>query len=175
MMNGHKFGAGLIVAAAAVAFLVVGAMVVHAGGRPGGVLAGLHGGQGACPMQAIHAQFEEIRGKLNLTAEQKGYLDRAHQILKDKFHQKEQAHGADKEALLAAIGNGTLDKAQVRAMIDEHLSELRTTAYGVSDELIGFVNSLDATQRALLRDELAKLHDEVHQAIAEHHSAADGK
>jgi Spy/CpxP family protein refolding chaperone len=149
----------LLVAAAVVVF-GIGAVAVRAGsGHAGGMLAGLHGHCGH--MEEVHGKVEAILDKLNLTPEQRAHVDRAHAIIEDKIREHESTRMGDMDGILSAIGDGTLDRMQVQQKIDSHVEQFRRVAYDVSDELVGFVNSLDAAQRAMLKDELTKLHESM--------------
>jgi Spy/CpxP family protein refolding chaperone len=152
----------LHVAAVAVALAVVGAVAVRAGSGPGcGMLARMHGHMGGGPMGVVHEQFQQIVQKLNLTPEQQAYVDRARTLMESRMQEMGSRHDEEMNTLVAAIGDGTLDRTQVRAKIDAHLDQARSTAYDVSDELVGFVNSLDANQRTMLKDELTKMHESM--------------
>jgi Spy/CpxP family protein refolding chaperone len=152
----------LLVGAAAVALVVAGAVGVRAGSGPcSGMLARMHGHLGGGPMGGVHEQFEQIVQKLNLTPEQQAYVDRARSVIESRLQEMEPRHAEELNALVASIGDGTLDRMQVRAKIDAHLEQARGVAYDVSDELVAFVNSLDANQRSMLKDELTKMHESM--------------
>lgn len=146
----------------AVALVVVGAVAVRAGSGPGcGMLARMHGHMGGGPMGVAHEQFQQIAQKLNLTPEQHAYVDRARTVMESRMQEMGPKHEAEMNALVASIGDGNLDRMQVRSKIDAHLEQARSAAYDVSDELVGFVNSLDANQRTMLKDELTKMHESM--------------
>jgi Spy/CpxP family protein refolding chaperone len=149
-------------AVVAVSLMAAGAVAVRAGsGFDGGVLARLHRHLGGGAMPGLPQQLEQIVQKLNLNPEQQAHVDRAHAIIESHLQQSEQGHTDEMNAFVASIGEGTLDRAQVRSKIDAHLEQARTVAYDVSDELVGLVSSLDANQRAILKDELTKLHESM--------------
>lgn len=153
-----------ILAAVALAGLV-GFSVAAAGGgsgdEDGGFLQHLHA-MGHHLHHGDHHDFmAQLIEQLELTPDQQQHLDKAHGIL--------EAFGSDghaslielHEQLVGQVEQGDLETDAVRAIVDEHLEQIRSMAYGVTDELIALVNGLDATQRESLLAHLRE-HGEDH-------------
>ena len=77
-------------------------------------------------LEAIHRTFESHGGKAD------GSMAELHDQLVEQFEQ------------------GYIEADAVRQMIDQHLAEIRTVAYSVTDDLFALVNSLDAEQREIV-------------------------
>jgi Spy/CpxP family protein refolding chaperone len=104
----------------------------------------------------------ELIEQLQLTAEQQQRLDRIHEALGD-FHGG--SHDPMVELhneLMSQFESGYIENAEIRRVIDEHVEQIRETAYVVTDELVGLVNALDERQRGIVQEHLDAARDRDH-------------
>ncbi len=92
----------------------------------------------------------ELVNQLDLSPEQTERLEAIHRTF-ESFGGM--AHGSMAEIhdqLVEQFEQGYIETDAVRQTIDEHLAEIRTVAYSVTDDLLALVNGLDAGQREIV-------------------------
>ena len=107
----------------------------------------LHGGHHRNPMA-------ELIDDLELDAEQREHLEAIHHIL-GAFGSP--GHGSMTEIheqLIERFEAGSMDRGEVRSLVDDHLEEIRVLLHGAADEMVVLVNSLDESQRQVLSEHL---------------------
>ncbi len=102
----------------------------------------------------VASRLERLAGELNLTEEQQGYLDEAIQAIGERRQQRRSERGTCTREILASLEDGDLDPASIHEDIDARMAERQALAHEVADDLIAFVNSLDADQRAALAERM---------------------
>ncbi len=147
------------IAAIITAVTLVGTLTVTATGgdsdsgkEEGGFLHHLHQMVGQHLHRGSHhqdhmAQFIE---QLELTPDQQQRLERIHQSIGNLGNEGHTSMAEVHDQLVSQVEQGYLDIDEVRRLIDEHLEQMRSVAYAVTDELVPLVNELDASQRETL-------------------------
>lgn len=101
-----------------------------------------------------HDHMAELIDDLGLTPEQHGHLEGIHEIL-GAFGRPGHGSMAElHEQLVERFEAGPLDSGEIRTLVDGHLEEVRVMAHGAADEMVALVNSLDESQRQVLREHL---------------------
>ena len=101
-----------------------------------------------------HDPMADLIEQLELTPDQLERLEKIHEIIGTYGHQ---GHGSMAELhgkLVEQFEAGHVGTDEIRQLIDEHVEQIRGMAYAVTDELIGLVNELDATQREIMLEHL---------------------
>ena len=128
----------------------VGAMGAHGGGLDGAGIRAIH----------AHHHMMQLLQDLNLDEAQSARVDAVHQLIGEHRAEMETFHSEHLAAFLAKVEAGPLDGQLARQEIDRFLDELRQTAYGVADEAVELVNSLDDEQRQVLIHHLREAQQE---------------
>ncbi len=115
-----------------------------------GMHSGMYGG--------MHHRIGRFIEELDLSEEQRGYLETMRHTLLDGFSAHGEGRAAQRAQLLAAVDNGTLTVAEIEGLIDEHLDAMKAVAYDVAEPLAALLNSLDEEQRAMMVDHIKALH-----------------
>jgi Spy/CpxP family protein refolding chaperone len=92
--------------------------------------------------------------ELELTPDQQQRLEKLHEIF-GAYHR--QGSGSMIELhnnLVEQFERGRLETDEIRRTIDEHVEQIRETAYAGMDELVALVNGLDARQREIMMTHL---------------------
>ena len=145
------------VVAVAGALLLLGAGTATARYLGHGPFAGGHGAFG------LGAQVGHLVAELDLSPDQKQYLDNIHAIVEEKHRSRAETHGEHLQLIMGRIEQGDLDPAEVNLAIDEHLEQARIVAHDVAGELVTLVNSLDDEQRQLLADRLWEMSERLEE------------
>ncbi|RME22187.1 MAG: periplasmic heavy metal sensor [Deltaproteobacteria bacterium] len=137
-------------------FMVLGSLgtvgLTAAAGRggPGGPAA--HGPAGGPERVVLMAMR-----RLDLTDEQQALLDDAIDDIRDQVRA---AHSGrerpDREALIAAVADGSLDREALHARVDARLAAMAETAHLSIDRIMDVYESLDADQKAELAELLTQ-------------------
>lgn len=143
---------GLVGAGAFAAGAGHGPFAGHFAGHAGGGHCASHGPLG------MHFRMMKLVDDLQLNPEQKTRVEAIHQILMGKFQQHHEHHGEHARVLAARLGQGPMSTEEVRPVIDQHVEQIRATAYQISEELVALLNSLDETQRATVLAHLQEVH-----------------
>ncbi len=137
-----------------VALVGLGLVVWSAGAVGGGpgILHKLHGGGGdhCNPMDHAHQLIEDM----NLDAGQQQHVEAIHSTLMDVHSHLPEHHLRLLVGALERLESGYTDPFEVRQHIDTHLEALRHTAYTLADEWVALGNSLDSSQREVVREHL---------------------
>jgi Spy/CpxP family protein refolding chaperone len=126
--------------------------VYHAGMR-------LHGGGHHESCQDEHdgpcGEMARLIEQLDLTPDQHRHVERIHEIMKAHHGSGSGSMVELHEKLVAQLGRGEeVDRAEIRRVVDEHVAQIRSMAYAVTDELVALANSLDTRQREILQEHL---------------------
>jgi len=109
------------------------------------------GGHGHHGKEGLWHHMSELVKQLELSQEQTERLEAIHRSLETHHGGKADGSTAElHEQLVEQFEQGYIDADAVRGMIDQHLAEIRTMAYSVTDELLALVNSLDERQREIV-------------------------
>jgi len=153
-----KKGTFQIVAAIAVAALVgaAGLTVMATGsdteGKGGGFMGRLahhlHGGDHHM------GQMAQLIEELELTPDQQQRLEKLHEIFGAYHSQGSGSMFKLHNELVEQFRRGDLETDEIRRTIDEHVEQIRETAYAGTDELVALVNGFDARQREIMMTHL---------------------
>ncbi len=97
-----------------------------------------------------HNPMSELIEQLQLTPEQAGRLEKIHALLENHGGRDPADMAALHDRLVAQLEAGRIEALEIRALIDEHVDQIRGTAYAVTDEMIALINGLNAEQREML-------------------------
>ena len=101
-----------------------------------------------------HGQRSLLAEELELTADQRRRLDGVFESIEALHREGPEAMSSLHERMLTQLSQDRVDSQELRRMIDEQVEQRRVLAYAVTDELIGFVEELDANQRRTLLEHL---------------------
>ena len=135
------------------------------------VIGGDHGNGGGF-FSHLHEIGEHIHGsdhhrngmarlidELELSDDQLSHLERIHEAV-DRFeHHPGGSMQELHELLISQFHAGAIDEAEVRGMIDQHLEQIRGTAYAVTGEMVTLINGLDTRQREILMQHIGERHE----------------
>ena len=105
---------------------------------------GRHGGGG------FWHHMGELVNQLELSQEQTERLEAIHRTFESLGSKADGSMTELHDQLVEQFEQGYIEADAVRPMIDEHLAEIRTVAYSVTDDLFALVNSLDEKQREIV-------------------------
>ncbi|MEM8997201.1 MAG: Spy/CpxP family protein refolding chaperone [Acidobacteriota bacterium] len=146
--------------------LAVGGIAVAQGPGPRGPF----GAQGVGPVAAL----EFIRS-LDLREDQVQYLLDIQQIVAEARGERAAGAGDHAKAIAEKLESGEdFASEDAEALIDQHFDRAQETANAVAVELTGFLNSLDAEQRALVAERL-DLFGHLRAAAADHGGFGHGR
>jgi Spy/CpxP family protein refolding chaperone len=132
-----------------------GAVLANGGQLAASMLAVAHGAHGS-PGGGVgggHAGMIRFISELDLDEEQLQHLEAIHGIVDEVQGRIDPS--AHAQRILGKLESGQeFDPAEARALVDQHLEQMRVTAYSVTDELTALANSLDDSQRALLAEHM---------------------
>ena len=95
-------------------------------------------------------RMDELVNQLDLSQEQNQHLEAIHRAFESDGGM---AHGSMAELhdqLIQQFEQGTIETHAVREKIDQHLAEIRTVAYSITDHFVALLNSLDSEQREIV-------------------------
>jgi len=94
--------------------------------------------------------MDGLVSQLDLSQEQTERLEAIHRTLESHGGKAEGSIAGLHDQLVEQFEQGHIESDAVRRMIDQHLAEIRSVAYSVTDDLLALVNSLDARQREIV-------------------------
>jgi Spy/CpxP family protein refolding chaperone len=123
----------------------------------GFTVAAAHGGSGKCmghhETGHAHHAIASLIQDLDLSEEQQAQLTTIHDNLAEMpFGQS--GHAAHLVVMVEHIQRGQLNSGAVRQMVDEHVEQLRQSAYRLGDGLVALLDSLDVDQQETLSKHL---------------------
>jgi len=101
-----------------------------------------------------------VADQLELSAEQRGYLDEMKQMRKSKRGAKRAMRGACMKDIMKSVKGESVDADSVHAAIDERFAQAQVSAHARADLMITFFSSLDEQQRATLLEEMKSARSE---------------
>lgn len=128
----------------------VGLTAAAGRGGPGGPAA--HGPAGGPERVVLMAMR-----RLDLTDEQQALLDDAIDDIRDQVRATHSGRARpDREALIAAVADGSLDRETLHTRVDARLAAMAETAHLSIDRIMDVYESLDADQKAELAELLTQ-------------------
>ncbi len=113
-------------------------------------LHGIGGGHGHHGGGGFRHHMDELVNQLDLSQEQNERLEAIHRTLESHAGMPHESMAELHDQLVEQFEHGNIETDAVRQKIDQHLAEMRTVAYSVTDDLFALVNSLDAEQREIV-------------------------
>jgi Spy/CpxP family protein refolding chaperone len=105
-----------------------------------------------------HDPMAGLIEELELTPDQQQRLENVHRIIDSYGAGRTGSMVELHERLVQQFQEGRIEPEEVRAVIDEHVEQLRGMAYSVTDELLTLVNELDESQRRVMLEHLQAGH-----------------
>ena len=110
-------------------------------------IGGGHGHHGA---GGFWNHVDELVNQLNLSPEQNELLEAIHRTFESHGGMADGSMAGLHDQLVEQFKQGYIETDAIRPKIDQHLTEIRTVAYSVTDDLLALVNSLDSGQREIV-------------------------
>ncbi len=138
-------------------FMLLGSLgtvgLTAAAGRGGPSGAGAHGPAGGPERVVLMAM-----NRLDLTEDQQALLDDAVDDIRDQLRTaRRSSERPDRTAMIAEIGDGSLDRTTLHAQVDARMATMTQTAHLSIDRIMDVYDALDADQKAELADMLTQV------------------